>query len=217
MLDSNDQPRISYYVGSDLCYASRSGSTWLTETVDSLESPSGYAPSLALNAGDRPSIAYYDSSNGDIRFAWQQRVRVISTSGGTFAPHDSINFDFPLGAITDTIVLTYTVLQPFGSQPHVGDFFNISVVYASTGQAAQLAPGQVYTITVQYTDAEQGPAIEDTLALYWWNSSDWSQEGITSTVDTVNNVVTAQADHFSLFAVLGETRRVYLPLVLRNY
>ena len=31
------------------------------------------------------------------------------------------------------------------------------------------------------------------------------------------NVVTAQASHLSLFAVLGETRRVFLPVVLRSY
>jgi hypothetical protein len=218
VLDSNDQPRIGYYVGSDLRYAYRSGSTWITETVDGLERSSEYEPSLALDAGDHPSIAYYDTSNGDIRFAWQQRVGVIPSGGGTFAPHGSIDFDFPPGAITDTIVLTYAVLQPFGSQPHVGDFFNISAVYAGTGQVAQVATGHTYTVNIRYTDAQKGPAIEDTLRLYWWNegASQWSQQGITSTVNITDNLVTAQVDHFSPFAVLGETRRVYLPLVLRS-
>ena len=31
------------------------------------------------------------------------------------------------------------------------------------------------------------------------------------------NLVTAQVSHLSLFAVLGETRRVFLPVVLRSY
>jgi len=39
----------------------------------------------------------------------------------------------------------------------------------------------------------------------------------TSVVDTVNNTVTATPDHLSLWAVLGETRRVFLPVVLRKY
>ena len=89
-------------------------------------------------------------------------------------------------------------------------------VYSGTGQPAQIAPGQTYTLTVQYTDAEKGPAIESTLALYYWDGSQWVKEP-TSVVDTANNVVTATPDHFSKWAVLGETRRLYLPLVLKNH
>jgi len=77
-------------------------------------------------------------------------------------------------------------------------------------------PGNTYTITVQYTDTETGPAIENTLGLHWWDGSIWSQQGITSSVNITDNLVTAQVDHLSLFAVLGETRRVFLPLVLKN-
>jgi hypothetical protein len=35
-------------------------------------------------------------------------------------------------------------------------------------------------------------------------------------VNTVEDIVVAQVDHFSRFAVLGETHRVYLPLVTRR-
>jgi hypothetical protein len=62
---------------------------------------------------------------------------------------------------------------------------------------------------------EKGPAIENTLALYWWNGSQWIKE-TSSVVDTAANTITAAPDHFSLWAVLGETRRVYLPLTLKN-
>jgi len=92
----------------------------------------------------------------------------------------------------------------------------VTAVYSDTGQPAQLAPGQTYTITVRYTDAEKGPVIENTLALYYWNGSGWVKEP-SSVVDTVANTVRATPNHFSLWAVLGETRRIYLPLVLRNW
>ena len=145
----------------------------------------------------------------------------IPVSGGTLTvPADSTHYLFPANTFTDIVVITHTARFP-GNAPSTGNltgishFFDVTAVYSSTGQPAY--PTQPYTITVQYTDTEKGPAIEETLGLYWWDGSDWSQEGITSTVNTVNNMVTAQADHFSLFAVLGETRRVYLPLVLRNY
>jgi hypothetical protein len=39
---------------------------------------------------------------------------------------------------------------------------------------------------------------------------------MSSVVDTIANTITAAPNHFSLWAVLGETRRVYLPLILKN-
>jgi len=52
----------------------------------------------------------------------------------------------------------------------------------------------------------------------WWDeaSGGWSQSGITSTLGPGGERFSAQVEHFTLFAVLGETRRVYLPLVLRQ-
>jgi len=88
-------------------------------------------------------------------------------------------------------------------------------VYSDTGQAAQLAPGATYTVTVQYTDDEKGPAIEDTLALYWWDGSQWVKEP-SSVLDADVNTVSATPDHLGLWAVLGETRRLFLPVMLRN-
>ena len=49
-----------------------------------------------------------------------------------------------------------------------------------------------------------------------WNGSEWLKEP-TSSVDPINNVVSATPSHFSLWAVLGETNRVFLPLVMRNH
>ncbi|MDX1612979.1 MAG: hypothetical protein R3300_01640 [Candidatus Promineifilaceae bacterium] len=60
-LDSSDQPHIAYTVdvGSDveLRYATRNGSSWLTETVDDRRWSKG-TPSLVLDDDDRAYIAY---------------------------------------------------------------------------------------------------------------------------------------------------------------
>ena len=148
---------------------------------------------------------------------------MISPSGGTLqASRDHTTYTFSFGAFTDTVIITHTarfaseVPSP-GVLRGIDHFFDVTAVYSSTGQPAQLAPGEIYTITVQYTDAEKGAAVEDTLGLYWWDGSAWSQKGITSTVDADNNVVEARVDHCSLFAVLAGPRRVYLPLVLKNH
>jgi hypothetical protein len=73
-------------------------------------------------------------------------------------------------------------------------------------------------VTAEYSDAQLGPTMEDTLGLYSWDESAnaWTQQGISSSVNVTENVVTAQVDHFSVFAMLGNTNRVYLPLVLRK-
>ena len=85
---------------------------------------------------------------------------------------------------------------------------------AVTGDPVQLTPGTSYTAIVTYTAPL--PVVEETLALYWWDGTKWSQQGITSTVNVTDNVVTAQVNHLSLFAVLGETYRVFLPVVMRH-
>jgi hypothetical protein len=92
----------------------------------------------------------------------------------------------------------------------------VTAVYNDSGQPARPAPGHTYSLRVEYTDAERGPAIESTLTLYSWNGSQWAEE-TTSVVDMVNNAVTATPNHFSTWAVLGETNRSYLPLVLRGH
>ena len=81
---------------------------------------------------------------------------------------------------------------------------------------ARVAPGLSYTAAITYTNI--GPVIEnDKLGLYWWDqdASQWSQQGITSTVNITDNVIIAQVNHFSTFAVLGESNLIFLPVVLK--
>jgi len=145
---------------------------------------------------------------------------VIPVGGGSlFSPRDRTTLIFPPGAFTGTVVLTYTSRSPndvpsLGNLVGVGHFFEITAVYSQTGQPAQLAPGKTFTMTVEYTESERGPAVEDTLALYWWNDSQWVRED--SEVDPSRNMVIARPAHLSLWGVLGETRRVYLPITMRH-
>jgi hypothetical protein len=145
----------------------------------------------------------------------------IATSGGSLAVSaDGTNYLFPAGTFTSTATVTHTArfadnAPSAGNLVSIGHDFDLAAIYLSNGQPAQPAPGQVYTITVPYSDTDKGPAIENTLALYWWNGGQWVKE-TSSVVDAFANTVTATPNHFSLWAVLGETRRIYLPLVLKN-
>jgi Tol biopolymer transport system component len=144
---------------------------------------------------------------------------IIPTSGGALVA-SGIVLDFPPNTFTDTVVVTHTAYSsgeapsPGGTLTGIDHFFDIDAIYESTGLPAQPAPGQIYTVTISYSEKEKGPAIEGTLALYNWNGSQWVPEA--SSVYTANNTVVAASNHLSLWAVLGETRRVYLPLVLKN-
>lgn len=143
----------------------------------------------------------------------------IPSEGGTLdSPADGTRYTFPAGAFSDTVTANHVVPAP-GDVPYTAPFTNIghvfvvSGVYADTGQPTH--PTRPYTVTVHYTDAKRGPAIEDTLALYRWDGVQWMREP-TSVVDTEANAVTATPAQFGLWAVLGETRRMYLPAILRS-
>lgn len=171
-------------------------------------------------AGDYIYAADYSGGLFVFRFV-PPSTAVIPPGGGVLtSPRDRTTLTFPPGAFTDTVVITYTSrsqqgVPALGSLVGIGRFFEVTAVYSATGRPAQLAPGQRFTITVEYTDAERGPAVEDTLALYTWDGRQWQKEE-TSRVDPVQNRVVAHPGHLSLWGVLGQTRRVYLPAVLRN-
>jgi len=140
----------------------------------------------------------------------------IFPEGGTLvAPGSRAQLDVPPGAVDQTTVVTYTEAVPSPAGDLFGvRFFDLSAVISGTTTPVTSfnAP---YTLTINYTDAEEGAAIEDTLRLYWRDGDRWILEP-TGSVDAAQNRLTAYPDHMTLFAVLGETRRVYLPLAWRN-
>jgi len=113
VLDSNGNPRISYYdeTNEDLKYASWDGSKWVITTVDASKRDNnnhswgwgwgndhdsaytkyyhgtgkiGEYSSLALDSSGKPRISYYDESNKDLKYAsWDGSTWVITTVDGT--------------------------------------------------------------------------------------------------------------------------------------
>ncbi len=143
----------------------------------------------------------------------------IPPSGGNLASNfDNTSYTFAAGTFTHTTTVTHAYLlaedtPSTGNLVGIQHAYQVSAVDDVTGQPVE--PNLPYTITIQYTDAEKGPAIEETLALYRWDGLQWVEEP-TSRVDTVNNTVTAAPNRFSTWAVLGETHRVFLPMVLKD-
>jgi hypothetical protein len=146
-------------------------------------------------------------------------VADIPLSGGVLtSASDSTSYDFLPNTFSATVEITHT---PYDLAPHpqpvalrsIGHFFDVTAVYTSSGALAE--PTRPFTLTVQYADADPGPAIESTLALYFWDGARWVKEP-SSAASTATNTIAATPDHFSQWAVFGETRRIFLPVGLKR-
>lgn len=171
----------------------------------------------------KPYLERTYSVNGyDISVWHMTRVSGAASPGAggiVTSYHGDTTISIPPSAVTGTVVITQSPaygMPPVGNLTGINHVFDITAIYSSTGQSAAIAPGHTYTITVQYTDAEKGAAIEGTLALYYWDGTQWIVESSTH-VNPTTNTVTATPNHFSVWAVFGETKRVFLPLLLKNF
>lgn len=169
------------------------------------------------------NYAYLADGFNGLVIAWLElpATNKIDPTGGilTSTTGDTV-LSFGAGIFSQAVNVTHTPISP-GEVPEVGELIAIGHTFVVTATAADtsrlsIIPNASYTITVAYQPYERGIATRESIALYAWNGDTWSQEGITSSVNIIDNLVTAQVDDFSLFAVLGETRRVYLPLVLKS-
>ena len=92
----------------------------------------------------------------------------------------------------------------------IGHFFENEARLLSTGQPVD--PARPYELVVTYFDSELGPAMEGTLALHRWDGTQWVQEP-SSVLDPFSNTIRAAPTQFGLWAVLGDTRPLFFPVV----
>ncbi len=63
---------------------------------------------------------------------------------------------------------------------------------------------KVLTLTVRYTDSVEANVREETLGLFWWDSTASEWRPLTTTVDVSSNSTAATLSHLSLFSLRGE-------------
>jgi hypothetical protein len=175
---------------------------------------------LATNLWFDGNLAYAALGIGGLRSFWYRPATkaTLGAAGGSLnSAVDKTAYTFPAGSLGASTDLTHTPRYP-GNLPAagrlvgIGHAFELTALAAGTGQP--VTPAHPYTIKVTYTPAERGVAIEGTLALYAWNNGAWIRLP-GSTVNTSAHTVTATTTRTGLFAVFGETRSVFVPLVLR--
>ena len=155
----------------------------------------------------------------DWRFTTTVTDTITDTGGTVTAPDGDVSVEFPDGAVSDTIAVTYT---SFYVPPHppTSTFAFASIAFVL--EVADLSSGeqittfaQPLTLTIDYTDGDLGGIDENTLELRYWDGSGWVTDGITIVEwDTVNNRLVVTIDHLTEFALLGKYH-LYLTLVLR--
>ncbi len=140
---------------------------------------------------------------------------VLPEGGELVSPDSSARLDFLAGSVEQPTLVTYTGAGKCTGEGLAGIlcFDLTAVISGTTTPVSSFDPP--YTVTISYTAAIPGPAIESTLGLYCFDGSQWNREP-TSELDLADQRVTASPDHMTAFALMGETRQVMLPLVLAN-
>lgn len=228
--------------GSDMTIAGRfyggvarwDGTAWLT-LGSGLKTPGGYDPltyAVAVNGSDVfVGGSFVQAGNvAASNIAWwskQTQATVTPSSGGSLtSPDGSLSIQFPPGAVNTPLTLTYTPqTQP---QTVTGtNWLRGFILKATDGSGNPVNQFQQnYTLRLTYTDEQlaQRGISESTLNVVYWNGSQWVKmlPCTDCGIDTVNNVITVVANHFTEFALTGgvvvvppPTIYVYLPLIVR--
>lgn len=144
---------------------------------------------------------------------------IAPESGGAITTTSSItiNLSFPPDAVAQPITVTIglTTSQPVSSGLlFVGQPFVVEA--RDTNGTLVTTFAQPFTITIHYDDADVAGVDEASLKLYFWdaNAGEWVE--IPTSVDTAANTLTANVDHLTTFALLGQVaQQLYLPLILK--
>jgi hypothetical protein len=141
-------------------------------------------------------------------------------AGGTLATGDGFTIQFPPGAVGEEVIITYQgLLAPtIGVGPNRGAVRSFTLEARTVGGIPVTSFAQPYTITLDYTQAELAArgVKEAGLNLLYRTGSIWVDmlPCAGCSVDIGSNRLTVVANHFTEFVFVGETEKVFLPVVV---
>ncbi|MAT43992.1 MAG: hypothetical protein CL609_16790 [Anaerolineaceae bacterium] len=190
----------------------------LVET-DAVVAPIYFQESITAT---KPYLELTNSASAEDFSTWRITAvteEISTDTGGTLVSNDGeVQVSVPGGAFGEDVVLIQR--DASGNPPQngftsTGQVFDISA-YNQSGDGVNILEGQSVTMQVSYEDEQTNFIHEDTLSLYYWDETTQSWIMEPSTIDTENNLITANPTHFSLWAVIGESYDfVYLPMLTR--
>jgi hypothetical protein len=155
------------------------------------------------------------------RILVDETTSTIPTGGGTLISADGdTTITFPAGSFPSNADVTFKHLwqdEDTGRRQGIGQTFELDAVDAVTGDPVDLQPGKSFDVQISYD--KHGAAIEHSLELFGWSAvvGGWVRDGISSSVNTSTNTVTATVDHMSKFAILGDSNFNHLPVLMYQY
>ncbi|HEU5102028.1 MAG TPA: hypothetical protein VFU22_23560, partial [Roseiflexaceae bacterium] len=128
-----------------------------------------------------------------------------------------VTYTIPTGAFSDTVMLDHRLrpandLPPAPGLARIGPAFEITASYTPTGE--MMSPTLPITIMVGYTDVERGPAVANTLGLYYLDGGTWARASV-SLLDPIARRVSVASKRQGVWAVMGEPRRAFIPTLRR--
>jgi hypothetical protein len=132
---------------------------------------------------------------------------VVSTT--TPSGYAAATANIPAGALSSDGVVSVQALgtsdvsapAPAGS----GAFLIAGLIFNFTVDGGSATFNEPVTLTFTYSDLQVEGLDENALAAYQWNDTTGAWEELASTVDPINNTITAETTHFSTFAIMTST------------
>ena len=130
------------------------------------------------------------------------------------SPDGVVSVDFPPGAVAELAVASYravTETLPTTRNP-IGPVFDLGATWYGGGDSVGdfLRP---VTITVHYNDGDLAGVNESRMTLHYWDDG-WIE--VPTIVKAGENRAVAEANHFTIYALLERRHTIYLPLVIRR-
>ncbi len=145
----------------------------------------------------------------------------ITPDGGELVSEiDQIHYDFAPGTFTETVQFMHVMWSNLPPPPpnHVtidgassGPSRGFEAVATAAPGLLLLQPTRPVTVTVDYDDDKPSIIIPGSRSLWRLSGDDWVQ--LPGVDHPTQGTLTTLVDHFSSFAVFGETNYLYLPAV----
>ncbi|MBW7883820.1 MAG: S8 family serine peptidase [Caldilineaceae bacterium] len=143
---------------------------------------------------------------------------LMAVSGSGLA----VRVDAPAGTVADEATLVMETMSPPYGLPQgkgtVGGAFQLGA-YRNGAAVNGFTMNEVVAMALQYPDSALGDLDEASLALYYWDGSQWTSAGIACTVDGAANQVACTADNppAAVYALLADETggKLYLPIVVQ--
>jgi hypothetical protein len=147
------------------------------------------------------------------------QVTASAAAGGkttlTTAENSTAAVEVPINAVTASTLITITAEAktavtasrpvPSGKSIVGGYIFNYT---ATADDQAVTSFSKNITLTFTYTDSQVAGFNEASLRVYYWDEDNSKWTLLTTSINTANNILTVTTDHFTYYAILGETEVV---------